>query len=321
MNLVTNPDWETVGGWGYTGGAYRDTANPYWAHRGDAYAALISRSGYLQSGEPPTMTADLALTAGHRCQVRAYVQPWGFHGDPLEVLINNGSGALAQQGMRVAGAAVYEWWNLGAFIATGAAGQIRFKSYNADETSQGWHIDDVYVIDPEGDVAVKLAERAIDAIITTLQDNIATELTAIDTERGDGITMTAPGSSDYHKYPKNPIGGSRCQVEVFESNFDFLEPWPDAQSRALYTIPITVRFTVFNEGGELASVMSTRMRRYTAAAFNVFSGNPTLGDDAIHIANTARIDPHWEMHGEDADKVAKVQVSFYMDIRCEEVQS
>jgi hypothetical protein len=173
-------------------------------------------------------------------------------------------------------------------------------------------------------MAVKLAERAVDAVVAILLANLATELTAIDTERADGITMAAPIAAQYYKRPKAEISGATCHVEVFEGGFDFFNPYIDVDAqRAAYELPMTVRITFFNREGEDADTMMVRMRRYAAGVFNVLNKNATLGgsDDAIKIAAVDRVDPHWETEGEDADKIQKVQTTFDVSVKCEEVQS
>jgi hypothetical protein len=69
--------------------------------------------------------------------------------------------------------------------------------------------------------------------------------------------------------------------------------------------------------------MAKRMRRYEAGVFNVFNKNITLGgtDDALKLVVVERVVPHWDTEGEDSDKVAKVQLTFDINVKCEEVQS
>jgi hypothetical protein len=103
-----------------------------------------------------------------------------------------------------------------------------------------WRIDDVYYADSS--LAVKLAERSIDAVVSLLQSNLAAELTAIDTERADGVTMAAPPNGNYYKYPKAEIGGGSAHISVYESAIEFDDPDRDAAAeRATYDIPLDIK--------------------------------------------------------------------------------
>jgi hypothetical protein len=170
-------------------------------------------------------------------------------------------------------------------------------------------------------VAIKLTERVVDAIVSSLQTNLATELTAIDTERGDGITMDAPANADYYKRPTLEIGGGTVRVEVYENSLDIINPYTDQDAeRGVFESEITIRLTLFNRDQSSAADMRTRLRRYAAGLYGVFIRNPRLGgsDAAIQGAVIGSID--WDAStGEDDDEaVRKVQVIATATVRCEE---
>ncbi len=171
-------------------------------------------------------------------------------------------------------------------------------------------------------MAVKLAERAVDAIVTSMVANFGTELSAIDTDRNDGVTLAIPASTDYHKHEKAEIAGSVAQVEVFESDFDFDNPYSDSDAqRAVYEVPVTVRLTCFNRDGDSATTMHKRKRRYAAGLFSVVNKNPRLVspvDDAIQVAVVEGVETEIDRDAED--NISKVRATVRCRVRCEEVQ-
>lgn len=173
-------------------------------------------------------------------------------------------------------------------------------------------------------MAIKLAERAVDALVDLLQSNMSTELTAIDTDRGDGVTLAAPTADYYYKYPKAVIAGQGCHVEVFETGFDFTNQYTDpANQRAVYTLPVTIRITYLNRDGDNANTMATRGRRYATAAFNCVTKNYDIDetDAALKVATVVGVTTHWDQEGEDSQKVFKMQTAISVEVVCEETQS
>jgi len=176
-------------------------------------------------------------------------------------------------------------------------------------------------------VAVKLAERAVNAVIAQLQADLATELAAIVTERADSDTLTAPATANYYNRPKAEIAGGTTEshIEVFEGEVDFNNPYTDAAAeRFTYEVPITVRLTVFNRDGALAPPMATRMRRYGVGIANVFNKNHDLGgtDSAIQAIRVDSVRAHWDENNPDdgAGKI-KVQTVVETTVKCEETQA
>ena len=173
-------------------------------------------------------------------------------------------------------------------------------------------------------MAVKLAERAVDALVTLYQAQLATELAAIVTERADLITLVAPETANYYKREKpGEIAGATTHIEVFDGGYEFDNPYTDSDAqRAVYTLPVTVRLTCFNRDGADADKMETRRRRYQAGLFNVINKNRAIDatDDAIKIGAVRAVpDPAGER--DDDGNVVSFQVSIELEITCEEVQS
>lgn len=322
MNIITDPGFETAEGvsWDYYNGAKRYTGSD--AYVGDGYAFVGFRTGTFGTGYVEELA--LSLTLGNVYQVRLRCMSNGASHNELRVRLDVGDGAYATQAARCADAAAWELWGCGQFTALGTVGRIRIQCLNPSIHNHGWYLDEVMVIDTEAGMAVRLAERAVDAIVTLLKANLATELTAIDTERADGITMVAPGDAHYFKRPKATTHEGTASVEVFESDLEFTNPYTDAAAeRAAYRLPITVRVTYCNAGGDTPDTMMIRMRRYSAGVFNVINKNYDLGDadDATKSVVVERVSAHWETEGEDADKVNKVQSTIELEVGCEELQA
>lgn len=212
-------------------------------------------------------------------------------------------------------------WNITPAAATDAvyiAAQIRgsFVDHHIN-----WYFDDWF----HGDaVVVKLAERGVGSIIALLQSQLATELTAIDTDRADGVTMAAPANGQYYNRPDPEIAGATAHVEVFEDEYEFTHALSDSgDGRANYDLPITIRVTYFNRDGDTRATMTTRGRRYAAGVFNALSKNHTLADsdDATIAVQVERVTPPW-VEGDDADpNKFKGRITLSATVRCGEVQT
>ena len=172
-------------------------------------------------------------------------------------------------------------------------------------------------------MAVELAERAVNAVIALLQAQLPTEIGAVNTARGDDISLAVPPDENYHSWPKTGIAGGDCHVSVFEQEFGFTSRYSDpASQRAIFSCPITIRVTWFNRENDTKSDMVTKGRRYSAAVFNVFAKNSDIDstDDAVKIGGVERVVPEWETVDEDASGRVKAQVALTVTVDCEEVQ-
>lgn len=172
-------------------------------------------------------------------------------------------------------------------------------------------------------MAVYLAERGVDAVAALLLAKLATELSAIDTERSDGITLAAPVSANYYKRPKAELAGATVHVEVFETGYEFNNSYVDSgDSRAVYGLPVTVRLTYFNRTGADRDEMVTRMRRYSAGLFNSVSKFSGLADsdDGTQIAAVDSITPPWDDLDQSAPGVFKGSITLNLTVKCEEIQ-
>jgi hypothetical protein len=187
-----------------------------------------------------------------------------------------------------------------------------------------FRVDDVRYLQGADSVAVKLAERGVDSVVSVLQTYLATELTAIDTERADGITMAAPANVNYYKRPKPEIVGATSHVEVYENEFGFGNFYGDSgDSRAVYELPVTVRLTYYNRSGGDRNEMVTRMRRYSAGIFNVIAKHPELADsdNATNVTEITLVTPPWAELDDSEPNTFKGRITIQLTVKCEEVQS
>ena len=177
-------------------------------------------------------------------------------------------------------------------------------------------------------MAIYLAERGVDAVAALLLSQLGIELTAIDTERDDGITLAAPVAANYYKRPKPVIEGGTVHVEVYEGSIEFLGSSRTfgtniGDARALYELPVTVRLTYFNRDGDTRDTMIVRMRRYAAGLFNSLAKNSDLSDsdDATKGVSVQSMTPPWEELDDSVPGVFKGRITMQSTVRCEEVQT
>lgn len=298
-------------------GAARTTTSP---HEGSYCAELPKDAGQLTAGRVQ-WTLD-EMTVGVTYDVACYVKrPAGPGG--IRCRYDPGDGSTNILATKSSGSGAWALWEVGSFVALGTTGWLRFDSLITDD-GKSWFMDEVTFTGVGSAVAVKLSERAVDAVVSLLQANLATELTAIDTDRADGVTMAAPANAQYYKRPKSEVAGATVHVEVYEGSFDFTNPYTDADAeRAVYDLPLDVRVTFFNRDQDTADTMMIRMRRYATAVFNVINKNPSLADSdnaTQHIVVTG-VRPYWEVDSEDEDKVVRVRTTVSLTVACEEVQA
>jgi hypothetical protein len=189
------------------------------------------------------------------------------------------------------------------------------------EDPQTWHIDNVEYDDGVDTVAVKLAERGVQALISLLQTDLPTELAAIDSDRGDSLTLAVPANGDYFNGPA-VIESGRTSIEIWEDTIEFANPYTDSgDGRAVYDLPVKIRVTWYNRDQDTIDQMRTRGRRYSAGVFNVVSVSPSLDDSDEYtvIASIDNVQPSWTLE-QLSDTKFKGQVTISATVRCEEVQ-
>jgi len=327
-NLLPNPGCELASpAITLSGLAERNTDDP---HTGSYAVMLFTRKGEAgkiddeSEAEWPSFKVDV----GKQYHVKYWYSESGNATDiaPLLTEIDPGTGSFGELKTHTSSGGQLPHRLQSGLLFTAAGGiTARFRVRSLETASpliiDRWYIDDIVI---EESMAVKLAERGVAAVIAILQSDLATELAAIDTERGDSITMDAPAAGTYYHYPRAAIQGATCHVEVFEEEFEFTEPYSDAaHQRATYELPITIRLTHFNRANYSIEDMVTRSRRYGAGVFNVINKNHTLGgtDDAIQVAVVQRVQAQWITEGEPADKIVKTVDTVQVLLRCEEDQT
>jgi len=286
---------------------------------------------YLGDGDDTATSAAFDVTADEVATIQFWVRNEAREANATIRLYHypNGTGNPAvliwsATGLGFASRQVYELFSADVTPTT-AEDKLLFSGAHAGGFGGNvFNVDDVKYLQGADAVAVKLAERGVDAVVSALQTYLPTELTAIDTERADSITMAAPANANYYKRPKAEIAGATAHVEVYESGFDFANPYTDSgDSRAVYSLPVTVRLSYFNRDGGDRDEMVTRMRRYSAGVFNAISKNNSLGDsdDATQIAGVDSVTPPWESITEAQPGTFKGEITLQLTVKCEEVQT
>lgn len=327
-NLIVQPGFEAAGGWTYQQNCER--TDGYGSHGGNFAARLFPTTSIVRGIPPVTIRNDailhqdgIPLVSGHTYPVAAWLDSdAAFSTDPLEVHVDPGDGNYAVVDSVLPGELGVGWqpWAIGSFVAVGTVGRIMFVTVNTFQIigSFYWLLDDVEI---PSTVAIKLTERAINAIVATFQTYFTTEAAAIDADRADGIVLAVPDAANYYKRPKSEIAGATVHMEVFERSFPFEAPAIDAQyQRAQYDAGLVCRITCFNRNGETADAMFKRMRRYGSLMKIMFVKHPFLenNDSMIQGAVATEFQPHHETEGEDVDKVLKVRVTMPVTIKCTE---
>jgi hypothetical protein len=183
--------------------------------------------------------------------------------------------------------------------------------------SKDWYFDQLRY----GDLmAIKLAERGVDAIVSLLQANLGAEIGLINTDRGDGVNLSAPANSNYYKHDRSEITGGTVWIEVYEGSLTFPTAEEDAAaSRATYDLPFTVRVTFFRRTGSHDSAdMVTLARRYATAIFNVINKNFDLAD-SDDATKGAWIDSVDRVIEDDDQGPYKCRVTLTGLMKCEEL--
>lgn len=130
-------------------------------------------------------------------------------------------------------------------------------------------------------MAVFLAELAVREIMATLQRRLPDELSKIEVERADGVSLPAP-----ERWRERPaeldaiLGGVRCAVEVYEESLEASVPEASLCAGSGATVSseasLVVRVSHAATGDETPSEMAARTRRYAAAVVRVLRSNPSL---------------------------------------------
>ncbi len=312
-----NEDWTLTGG----GGAYVSTPT----HRGSTTALKLRHNtvGINTTAQSP----DMVVNAGSSYDIEFWLQWTDVQHEQFTMLLQHYPSGTSMSRTNIALIESTDYakdvWHL--FKYTVTAGSTTDALYFATQLSGNsfagtinWFCDNVVYT---GDaVAVKLAERAIGALDTLLKANLGTELSAIDSDRGDGITMAVPASGDYHHFRKEVVAGD-VTISIFEDAFTFLNPYTDAAAqRAVYELPITIRVTWFNRDGDAFADVETRSRRYLTGIFNVINKNDSLGDSDDATQSIVATDCSGTV-GLDERNYLKGQAELRCLVRCEETQA
>lgn len=337
-DILVDGGVEIGAGWTFNTYAQQDAL----AARTGSYGGSVTRNlSPASAGIAQSPNASEALVVGQEYTWTGWFK-WASGGDTQELtvqLLDSIDGAIASFRLNKDAGTIYrsipspvgtvssghdftDWVELShTFTATTsgiATVDIRNRIANPKVTAT-WYFDDL-ALDTDT-MAVKLAELAVGAIATHLAAELETELAAIDTNRADSIT-TAGTTTSYYQHPKDVIAGGETHIEIFESAFEFTNPFSDAyESRAIYALPVTVRVTFFNRNADTEGNFVTRARRLVTGVFNAINKAPTLSDvdTAIQIVSIRAVAPEWESEGESRE-ITKARVTLFLNVACHEVQ-
>ncbi len=290
----------------------------------DSYAGAWSFKLAKTSGFPATgglILQSMTMVIGRSYRVQQWVSGSAAGSKPLRVIIGTGADVVALNDTDYS--AGWHLFDFGTITPTLEAG--KYQAFLLDIGAPGghfWLVDEIVVEDV---MAIKLAERGVDAVAAMLLSKLSAELSAIETDRGDSITLEVPTAAQYFKRPKAEIQGgtTAAHVEVYESTFTLEQPYSDAAvQRATFELPLTVRLTYFNRLGHTPAVMNNQMRRYAAGLYNCFIRNYQLddADDSTQWGYVTSVIPFVDVNP-DTDAVRKVSVTLNVIVKCEETYS
>ena len=183
------------------------------------------------------------------------------------------------------------------FTPTTSSIEVQLSSEENPSGGTFW-IDDASlteVASAEVDVAVLLHESAVSGVMAVLQADLATQLTEIETERADSLTLTAPDTSSWNDARTPEFVANAVQIDVWDDDGGFpradrdASTWQAGATRQItVSTRITIRLTHVNHDGVSISKMANRSRRYLAALARVLRDNPTLTVSAVDYVSHLR---------------------------------
>jgi hypothetical protein len=314
--IITNGSFETEGaseqvasGWLHTSAARVDDFPTLKGNWCVALGQAVGGGGQVQT----TNDATIVNNTKYRFSYWLKPDPDNLPDFNVDVLVKSGAGSLSHVQFSGDYTTPSDDWELFTydFTSNGTAFKCEFENRSSNGK---WLVD---LVGLESFLSIKLAERPVRAVVALLQAQLATELSAIDTDRGDSITMVAPAAGDYSAYEREVVDGKdgAAHVEVFEGPVGFNDPYGTAVNRAVFDCPINIRVTYFGRiGAETLSDIRTRCRRYTAGIYNVIGQHRDLSDsdDATQLITANRVLPITEINAQ------KVQQIVEATVRCEE---
>ena len=333
MNQIQEGGFETIDGWDLLGGAGQYNL---LAYAGQYSAQLVSRGTDLVS--PVSVSrwsrSDVEVVAGTAYDLEFWVYRLSASDSMRVRFLDLDGNVLYTREVEPDDAAIFDWTRItGSWTPVDSEFvEVRVENFTSSPTSSSfWWVDELSLspAQVEDPMAIMLSERAIDAVVTCLTDNLGTECDAINADRADDYDIAPPLAANIYKLPKSELANGTVHVEVFEDTFEFDNPYSDiANNRAVTSIPTTIRVTFLNHGDNSgatmpAGAMITKMRRYGAAVFNAITKNYQLVspvDDAIKLTRVVRVIPAWEVDDEDTNKVTKVTTTIQVVIEMEECE-
>lgn len=332
MTLLLNPGFEDgtqCWTWSVTGA---ERSADYGSHNGDYAARLRFRTGSL--GPPPvlgisgTVTQRVALRTGATYALGAWLRRQsGAVALRMDVLNPADDAAQEADWTNLATATAATAWTEigGSFVALGREVDVRFRAFAGED---GYLLVDDAGLE-EDTVARLLTERGTLQLLKCLQDNLATEIGYINTERADGLTV--PATANWFGWRREIPANRGFEVEVYEdgpSTFPFNERDESAYAASArppvtIDVPVALRATVPNISGWTNAQMLSIARRVGAALTRVVLNNPQLGDSTHVVRAWCRdldvlVD---DEVAEDGRRTEVARVLLRVDVRTEESSS
>lgn len=296
------------------------------AYEGTHSLLLRTRQGsmILPNGQSSCTWPAMAVVVGETYSVLFRYDGDGSMEADLVLEIDPGLGGVFLEFGRISAPGAMGAWQLAGpydFTAVGTSAQVRLRSGTiaAAIGNDVWYVDDVQVLEPEAAVAIRLAERAVDAALAQFEASLATELSAIVTERGDSDTLSAPASEHYYNHERREISGGTTHLEVFEGDVEILDEYTDAGNadRVTSSVPLTVRLTAFNRDGASLAVMEDRKRRYACALVKIVVEHPELNAD-VNIGWSRAGAVLSQVDRDNESNVLKAQITVPVIVRVQE---
>lgn len=211
-----------------------------------------------------------------------------------------------------------------AFIPTSSPIKVRWQTTNGTTSSYWWLDNCLGQAEVVDIMAVLLGEFAVPAMLKTLQDNFATEVSAINTERSDAEVQLS-GIERWYCYEREWASPdiNECEVYIPPDGISFprmpaqLSRWAIGQRVPLDSdVEIVVAVNHANRGGVSGATLKRSdmwklNQRYAAAVLRVVRNIPNLGyaNDLVAVPQRVRTESR-RVGNEDTRFVDRVEVTF-----------
>jgi len=169
--------------------------------------------------------------------------------------------------------------------------RVRARSTHPSDQASTFLVDLVSI--KEVAMAVLLSERAVGQLLAYFQANLASELSAIESERGDSLSLPAPDA--WWDEERKTFITRECEVEVWNVGGSFphferdISAWIAGTRMPLASeTEVKIRITHANRTQLTSRQMGLRSERYVAALIRLLRNNPKLAIDEIQYVRPLR---------------------------------